>query len=544
MKTKYLLVALLALLFSTNNAAAQNPYWEYLGNNIDTNDIYGNPVNLFDTLSAGKVVLLCFASTQDQESYALHQSGILEAVHNQLGDSICVIWVESDSSTNVADILGTGSQTLGNWTMGNNGNPVHYRLIDCPTCHVHCEHEESASELFFITPLHHFCEPLEEQYGFDINSDLDTVIARIHNLLSIYPRPGALPVVDLFGPTDLVADVYYRYHFRITSIDQLLDITWHFEDADPSTSTLSSPAVVWHTPGEYNVQLSVTNTTGTTVATLPVTVAAGWQWGDTISYCGDEPLIQSIGTNDTSFSWGMKIPNRYLLGRTMLTGTSLYVENPGHYTLNVYQGGEEAPETLVYSNEQFIATENAWADIPLQDNYLLDTTQSLWITYRSRDVSLPASYIYYMGDPNGSYCFVNNTWQSVMHVSSMVEATWMIKAFTSSAIIPPDTIPTTDTIPPVDTIPITDTTTLGVPTSPWAIGTQASSPAIFPNPAGDIIHIEIISQADESTHPSLITIFDSEGRTIKESTAFVQSCNSSSMGFAIPVNDLAPGIYI
>ena len=431
MKTKFLLVALFAFLFSANFATAQNPHWLYLGSNVDTNDIYGNPVNLFDTLSSGKAVLLCLASTQNQESFALHQSGILEAVHNQLGDSICVLWVEADSSTTVADILGIGSHTLCNWTQTSNGNPVHYRLIDCPTIHVHCEHEESSSELFFISPLHHFCEPLEEHYGFDINSDTDTVIARLRNLLSIYPRHGVPPTVDIFGPTELVADVYYHYFLRITSIDELSDITWYFEGGDPPTSTLSSPFVTWHTPGTYNVQLSATNTSGTTVVTLPVTVADGWQWGDTISYCGNDAFMQSIGTNDTSFSWGIKIPSRYMENRTFLTATNLFVEYPGHYTLNLYQGGDEVPESLVYSHEVTITAAHEWVEIPVQGNYRINPDLPLWITFQSSDVAYPATYAYYSGDRNGSYCYVNENWQSVLNISQNLEATWMIKAVTA-----------------------------------------------------------------------------------------------------------------
>jgi|GEM_PF-160035 len=57
---------------------------------------------------------------------------------------------------------------------------------------------------------------------------------------------------------------------------------WQFPGGDPSTSTLRNPGVVYHTAGQYDVTLTVTNPNGTSTKTVPNMITV------------DEPIINSI----------------------------------------------------------------------------------------------------------------------------------------------------------------------------------------------------------------------------------------------------------
>lgn len=118
----------LMFLLAGFNAHAQLPDYS-VAPDFTTTDIDGNEVNLYDILDEGKSVILDVYATWCGPCWSYHTTHILEDVYQAYGpagtDEIVVISVEADASTTVADILGTGGNTLGNWTDG-----ITYPMID------------------------------------------------------------------------------------------------------------------------------------------------------------------------------------------------------------------------------------------------------------------------------------------------------------------------------------------------------------------------------------------------------------------------------
>ena len=93
------------------------PDWTHIQQTFVAVDINGNTINIADTLAAGKCIVIDYSATWCSWCWVLHTTGTLDAIHNQLGDSVCVLWVEADPSTDAAGIYG-GAGSQGDWTNG------------------------------------------------------------------------------------------------------------------------------------------------------------------------------------------------------------------------------------------------------------------------------------------------------------------------------------------------------------------------------------------------------------------------------------------
>lgn len=117
--------------------------------NIVATDINGNNWNLYDLLDQGKTVFLDVFATWCGPCWSYHNSGALDDFYNQYGpdgtNEIMAFMIEGDGSTTMADLQGTGGNTVGNWITGtpmpiidNSGIASDYQIRYFPTIFMIC----------------------------------------------------------------------------------------------------------------------------------------------------------------------------------------------------------------------------------------------------------------------------------------------------------------------------------------------------------------------------------------------------------------------
>ncbi len=92
-------------------------------------DINNNTQNLYTYLNEGKYVAIDVSTTWCIPCWNYHQLHVMDSLytlHDSSGDRKWkVLFIEGDASTDLADLQGTGSNTVGDWIQGSN-----YSIID------------------------------------------------------------------------------------------------------------------------------------------------------------------------------------------------------------------------------------------------------------------------------------------------------------------------------------------------------------------------------------------------------------------------------
>ena len=97
--------------------------------NFEATDINGDTHNLYEYLAMGYEVVIDVSATWCGPCWDYHTGGALEELYTEYGpngtNEVMVIMIEGDDSTTSDDLIGTGTNTWGDWTEG-----VDYPIID------------------------------------------------------------------------------------------------------------------------------------------------------------------------------------------------------------------------------------------------------------------------------------------------------------------------------------------------------------------------------------------------------------------------------
>ena len=405
------------------------PNWTAINTLSNYTDINNNVINIADTLAAGKALVIDYSAVWCSWCWVMHTSGILEAIHNQLGDDVCVLWFEADPSTAVGQGITGGSGSQGDWT---NGGTVPYPIIDDATGNsIIGQTITGFPTVVFVSPSGYWCDIYSTPWGFGPYSASDAVAA-VSALLDSYPRAGQEPLIDIIGYSGALVNSPASYSANIISVDPVTDVTWTFSNGNPATATGQIASTTWSNTGNETVTLSVTNTTGTATATLNVNVFE-YNWGNVMDYPGNGTMESALGSSN-GITWGVKYPATLLAGRNYVDYVQLYSANDGHVTLKIYETTADSPtdNDLVYQYTYPVTDADDYITFPIYDRVAIDNTKDLWVAFTCNDISYPAAWTTFNGDNNTDMIYFSTGWQPLGTSYPDYIGTWMIKTATSA----------------------------------------------------------------------------------------------------------------
>ena len=148
--------------------------------------------------------------------------------------------------------------------------------------------------------------------------------------------------------------------------------------------------------------------------------------GSWFSYVGDYSSPQIIGIG-MPFSWGYMFPAELMNEYKGCSFTEFAFLDAGEeqfattYTVNIYLGGDIAPETLVSTQEfEITGTVSDVVTFRLDTPVYIDGLQNIWLTF-SHDGSIqyPAPAVADVGNPNSRWFGIDGYgWMDVASVSS------------------------------------------------------------------------------------------------------------------------------
>jgi len=148
--------------------------------------------------------------------------------------------------------------------------------------------------------------------------------------------------------------------------------------------------------------------------------------GDAERHYDNGTRAGSIGANGSLY-WGVRFPSGSLSGYEQMNGIRIFDYNAGTFELSIFQGGNDAPGTLVTSQTLTLSGTNDWQTVALTTPVSLNQTTPLWIVIYNSGVNYPAVGSHYAGNPDGSWVSLNGeNWSSVCDYNYYY--TWMIRA--------------------------------------------------------------------------------------------------------------------
>lgn len=208
--------------------------------------------------------------------------------------------------------------------------------------------------------------------------------------------------------------------------------------------------------------------------------------GSWFSYVGDYSSPQIIGIG-MPFHWGYMLPAELMHEYKNCTITEFGFLDAGEeqfattYTINIYIGGDYAPDSLVSSQEfEILGTVGDVATFRLETPVEIDGTQNIWLTfYHDGSIEFPAPAVADVGNPNSRWLGIDGYgWMDVASVSSEVYS-WLAWVYVNGY--------------------------------DW-IGENAESVSVYPNPTTDNVNIVAMG----INH---VTVMNTLGQVVYDSNA-------------------------
>lgn len=238
--------------------------WAEASTLFTATDIDGVTHDLAAYLAAGKTVILDYSATWCSPCWSLHQSGVLDGLHDAYGpdgtDELVVLWIEIQASNTLAQITGTtgttgdsyADNTQGDWTEGGTW-PV--PIIDNSNI------ISGFSELYegYVPTVFMLCP---SGYYKDVTTEAWDGVAAVYAEVGTCPAAGEVPVASIEGSTSGFIGNTLDFTAIGVSVDPITGYAWTFASGTPATSDVEVPSVSWDAVGEYEVTLVVSNANG------------------------------------------------------------------------------------------------------------------------------------------------------------------------------------------------------------------------------------------------------------------------------------------
>ena len=246
------------------------------------------------------------------------------------------------------------------------------------------------------------------------------------------------PVITISGQERLGTGMPYT--FTATATDGAT-ISWTLNGATPATANGATATATWSTQGNYYVIATATNSYGTGRDTMLVEVI-DYTLGDTLSYIHGDMHYTNVGTGQASaFSWGIMMPPAFIGNRTQVTGVQAVLAEIGTYTLTIYQGGSDAPQTQIatytFSTTAADTARGHYFTYTLPTPLAINNASNLWVVLGSTDLEYPAGTVYHVGDPNSDWTQLNGNWYHLPQLG--INGSWAIKILTNAGSTPQPT---------------------------------------------------------------------------------------------------------
>jgi len=141
--------------------------------------------------------------------------------------------------------------------------------------------------------------------------------------------------------------------------------------------------------------------------------------------------VDAIGlTAGGSFYWGVMFPAGSYTG-SQLTKVSMYDYSAHNGEILIYQGGDNAPGTLVGQQDYTCTGSEDFVEWTMSTPVAIDPAQNLWIVMHNSNGQYVASIADYCGDDNSQWISLDgSSWDGLYSTTGgAIDGTWMIRAY-------------------------------------------------------------------------------------------------------------------